>query len=283
MVPEVEFAEAESVAAPTVKTRPTRTGRSKSTALAVAKPKTEIAPQGETEALLNTLTRLATDPKMPIERVERVFEFLTRVRADQARVAYLEAMHAAQGEMEFVRKDAYNKHTKSNYATFEALDRAIRHIYVKHGFAPTYRTDASSQPEHVLVILRMSHIGGHEVDYPVDMPVDAKGAKGGDVMTPTHAFGSAFSYGKRYALGGAFNVTTTDKDDDGNFAGGIAPALITTDQAIKIEGLLKRKGSDKSVFLRIARVASLDQIHAKDYGGFLKMLEAKPDKNRGEQ
>jgi hypothetical protein len=49
------------------------------------------------------------------------------------------------------------------------------------------------------------------------MPADGKGAKGGDVMTRTHAAGSAFSYGQRYLLKLIFNIATGE-DDDGNAA-----------------------------------------------------------------
>jgi hypothetical protein len=51
------------------------------------------------------------------------------------------------------------------------------------------------------------------------MPVDGKGARGGDVMTKTHAMGSGVSYGMRYLLRMIFNLAI-DYDDDGNAAGG---------------------------------------------------------------
>lgn len=50
------------------------------------------------------------------------------------------------------------------------------------------------------------------------MPADGKGAKGGDVMTKTHAAGSAMSYGQRYLLKMIFNLAVGD-DDDGQKAG----------------------------------------------------------------
>lgn len=166
------------------------------------------------------IERIMTDPSIPIDRVEQAFSFYQKVQADEARKAFTEAMVSAQAEMEPIRKDAYNPQTKSKYASFDALDRAARPIYSKHGFAPTYRTEPSDKPDHIKVILTLMHRAGHERDYPMDIPADGKGAKGGDVMTKTHAAGSALSYGKRYTLGGAFNLITTERDDDGNAAGG---------------------------------------------------------------
>ncbi len=48
------------------------------------------------------------------------------------------------------------------------------------------------------------------------MPADGKGAKGGDVMTKTHAVGAAKSYGKRYLLKDIFNIAIGEEDTDGN-------------------------------------------------------------------
>jgi hypothetical protein len=48
------------------------------------------------------------------------------------------------------------------------------------------------------------------------MPADGKGAKGGDVMTKTHATGAAMSYGMRYLLKMIFNVAIGEDDKDGN-------------------------------------------------------------------
>jgi len=79
-------------------------------------------------------------------------------------------------------------------------------------------------PDHVRIVCEVSHPDGHTRRYHLDMPVDGKGARGGDVMTKTHAMGSGITYGKRYLLGMIFNLAVT-KDDDGNAAGGRAAAL----------------------------------------------------------
>jgi hypothetical protein len=41
---------------------------------------------------------------------------------------------------------------------------------------------------------------GHERKHHIDLPADGKGAKGGDVMTKTHATMSAITYGRTLAL-----------------------------------------------------------------------------------
>jgi hypothetical protein len=74
----------------------------------------------------------------------------------------------------------------------------------------------------VCVTCHVSHRGGWGADYRIDMPADGKGAKGGDVMTKTHAVGSATQYGMRYLLKMIFNVAIGE-DDDGNAAAAAAP------------------------------------------------------------
>ncbi len=58
--------------------------------------------------------------------------------------------------------------------------------------------------------------GGYSRMYQIDMPSDGKGAKGGDVMTKTHATGAASQYGMRYLLKMIFNVAIGEDDNDGN-------------------------------------------------------------------
>jgi hypothetical protein len=98
---------------------------------------------------------------------------------------------------------------------------AVRPIYAGHGFALSFNTAEAPGPEQARIVCDVSHVGGHTRRYHIDMPVDGKGARGGDVMTKTHAMGSGVSYGMRYLLRMIFNLAI-DYDDDGNAAGGRA-------------------------------------------------------------
>ena len=98
------------------------------------------------------------------------------------------------------------------------MDRALRPIYTSHGFGLSFDTADSPHELHVKVLCYVSHGGGFSRTYNVDMPADGKGARGNDVMTRTHATGSALSYGMRYLLKLIFNVAVGEDDDDGNAA-----------------------------------------------------------------
>jgi hypothetical protein len=162
--------------------------------------------------------RFAKDPNISVEKIERLMALWERNEARQAEIAFNAAMSEAQKEMRPVARDAENPNTRSRYASYKALDEAMRPIYTRHGFGLSFDT-GDAPAEHVRVLCYVTHSAGHSRTYKADMPADGKGAKGGDVMTKTHAAGSAMTYGMRYLLKMIFNVAVGEDDDDGNKAG----------------------------------------------------------------
>jgi hypothetical protein len=126
-----------------------------------------------------------------------------------AEQAFNIALADAQTEMHPVATDSDNPQTRSRYASYAALDRAVRPIYAGHGFALSFNTADAPGPEQARIVCDVSHVGGDTRRYHIDMPVDGKGARGGDVMTKTHAMGSGISYGMRYLLRMIFTWRST--------------------------------------------------------------------------
>ena len=181
-------------------------------------------------------------------------------------------MADAQAKMTRVATDQSNSRTNSRYASYAALDRHLRPIYSELGFALSF--DSGDAPEGtVKVLCHVSHRGGHTRTYSAMMPADGKGAKGGDVMSKTHAVGSAFTYGQRYLLKMIFNVAV-GTDDDGNAASGV----ITTEQKDELVMLLRETDSDTGKLLAVYGVASIDELLAANYGAAKAMLEQKRQK-----
>lgn len=189
---------------------------------AVAKIETKpLAPISSEPALMSMIERMASDPNVDIDKFERFVAMRDRELARQAEQAFNEALVTAQSEIGRVAADKNNSQTRSDYATYAALDREVRPVYSRHGFALSFDTAKSDLPDHIQVVCYVSHSAGHTRTYRVDMPADGKGAKGGDVMTKTHAAGSAMTYGQRYLLKLIFNIAigVDPTDDDGNAAG----------------------------------------------------------------
>jgi hypothetical protein len=173
-----------------------------------------VPPQG----IVQMFDRFLSDPNASVEKIERLMALWERTEARKAEAEFNTAMSAAQRDMRPVAADSYNPSTKSRYASYEALDRALRPIYTANGFGLSFSTGDTPLDLHVRVQCLVTHTGGHSRPYHIDMPADGKGAKGGDVMTKTHATGSAVSYGMRYLLKMIFNVAVGEDDDDGNRA-----------------------------------------------------------------
>ena len=169
--------------------------------------------------IAGTFERFLRDPAVDVEKLERLMALWERNEARSAEAAFNVAMSDAQGEMRSVATDATNPQTRSRYASYEALDRALRPIYTAHGFALSFDTGECPIAEWERVLCYVTHRAGHKHTYKLDVPADGKGAKGGDVMTKTHAVASGLSYAMRYLLRLVFNVAVGEGDDDGNRAG----------------------------------------------------------------
>jgi len=225
----------------------------------------------EPASLLAAIARAASDPNVDIDKMDRLMLIQERLEGKAVERAFNEAMTAAQTEMRPVAADADNPQTKSRYASYAALDRALRPIYTKHGFALSFDEGDTDKADHIRVLCYVSHSGGHTRTYRKDMPADGKGARGGDVMTKTHAAGAADSYGMRYLLKKIFNVAVGEDDKDGN----AVSVVITEAQTEELKGLIDKavaarpdtnRGEWIEAFLEYLHVPSLNEISAKDFG-----------------
>jgi hypothetical protein len=230
-------------------------------------------PASDTAAVLQIIDRAARDPLVDIDKMKQLMEMRNQMRAEQAELEFDTAMAAAQEEMEPVRADANNPSTKSKYASLAALDAAIRPIYTKHGFAVTFDTADCPKEGYERIVAKVSHPCGHRERPHIDMPSDGKGAKGGDVMTKTHATGSAVQYGRRYLLGMIFNIVV-DKDDDGNAASAKPQAFITEEQVMQLRDLLTATGANEAKFLQFIKVDALDHIYASAFDRAVQTIKS---------
>lgn len=206
-------------------------------------------PEGAT--LLAVISKAAADPSVDIEKLERLMAMKERMDAKEAETAFNGAMSRVQSSMRRIAADKTNKQTSSSYASYGQLDRELRPLYTAEGLSLSFDTEPA--PEGMVgMVCYVSHEAGHTRTYRAAVPSDGKGAKGNDVMTKTHAFGSGTAYGMRYLLKMIFNVAIgiDMDDDDGNGAsdqipskdlGWIAKARVVADytayQALKAEML----------------------------------------------
>jgi hypothetical protein len=233
--------------------------------LPIPAPQVPLTPMG--------LIQLALQGGAALDTVERLVALQKDQRGYDAELAFNAAMNRAQSEMGPVAADLTNPQTKSKYASYPALDKRVRPIYTQEGLALSFDTADSTLADHTRVLCYVSHSMGHMRTYHLDMPNDGKGAKGGDVMTKTHATGAAVSYGKRYLVIMVFNIAVGEDDRDGN-----APLGLTED---KFQGFLK-------TFRESADMKALQEAFAKAWkaaGNDLptkKALTTEYEKRKGE-
>lgn len=227
------------------------------------RPSTQLTPIQMAYQLIHSGHDLAS--------VKEMIAFGKELEADAAEKAFNEAMAATQKDMGVVATNMHNTQTKSRYADYAQLDKALRPIYTKHGFALSFNDGDGAPADWVRIVCHVTN-SGHTRTYHKDMPADGKGAKGGDVMTKTHAVGAAQSYAMRYLLRMIFNVAVGEADTDGN-----APvATITDEQREGLIDLMEEVGftpADDARLMKVFKIEYLADLPAKDYDRAIQLVK----------
>lgn len=237
-----------------------------------------IVPVSESAAIFQIIERAARDPNVDVDKMERLYAMQERALSRHAEQAFNEAMKAAQSEMRTIGADANNSQTKSRYATYAKLDSVLRPIYTQHGFSVSFDEDDSPKQDHIRVLAYVAHEAGFTRTYRKDMPADGKGAKGGDVMTKTHAAGAAASYGMRYLLKGIFNVAVGDDDTDGNVSD--AGGSITQEQVKTLLALIEEVGAVTEKFCDVYQIDAVPDLPSKLFNDAISNLRAYGRRNQ---
>jgi len=217
--------------------------------------------QSEAQSLLSIIADAARDPSVDVTKMRELLAMRRELADEQSRQEFDLAMNEVQAAMEPVRKDANNPQTKSKYASYGALDVVLRPIYTSKGFSLQFNTADGAPADYVRVVCDVSR-SGHTRRYQIDMPADGKGAKGGDVMTKTHAVGSASTYGRRYLLTMIFNIVTGD--DDGNGAAKPATGPVSSKQAEELHRLINDFDLEKP-FKKFFKVQAVEELPASQF------------------
>lgn len=167
------------------------------------------------ETLFSVVGMAARDPNVDVAKLETLLRIQRELIADDARLQFVRAMAAAQGEMVPIVRDAPNDQTNSRYARLETIDGLIRPVYIRHGFCLSFNS-APIEGTDTRILCDVAHAGGHIKPYQLDAPLDTSGPRGAPNKTPLHGLGSTVSYLRRYLTCMIFNVILKNEDDDGN-------------------------------------------------------------------
>lgn len=240
-----------------------------------------MEPVSNAGALLNIIERAAFDPAVDIARLELLFEMQRKVLADEARVAFEQAMTQAQAEMEPVAREAQNTHTKAKYARLEDIDAAIRPVYTRHGLSLSFNQQEAGAGS-VSVSCKVGHARGHFESYTLTGGLDNVGAGGNANKTPIQALGSSVSYLRRYLTCMIFNIALKNEDNDGNAQSKAHLVRINAEQKGEILRLIKEladAGIETASFYEFIRsqmsAEAVDDLKVADYPRVITALKNK--------
>jgi hypothetical protein len=160
--------------------------------------------------------RLARDPSVDVEKLERLIAMQERIMRHTAKAEFDAAFAQMQGQIPVITEDGkilVNGSLRSRYATNEAIQETVKPILQEYGFSLRFRNE-HMDGNRLKVIGILSHRGGHSEQDEFICPPDTSGAKN-DIQ----AIGSTRHYGQRYTTCALLNVATRGADDDGKASG----------------------------------------------------------------
>jgi hypothetical protein len=164
---------------------------------------TTLAPVGA----VSMFERLALDPNVPVDKLERLIAMQERIMEVNAKAAFNRAFADLQADLPTVIE--HGKTDKGTYAQLEDIIEAVRPILRKHGFSLSHTTEWPDKAT-VKVIGLLTHTDGYERRSEFMASADTSGSK-----NAIQALGSSVAYGRRYTTKDLLNIVTRGEDDDG--------------------------------------------------------------------
>ena len=239
-------------------------------------------PERQPSSMLAIIERLAINPAFDVAKFEALIGLQRAIereaRADAAETAFARAMMAAQQEIQPVARTTENTSTRSFYARLEDIDRAIRPIYLRHGFSLSYDAAPAEKEGNIRIRCRCRHIGGHFEDYYREAPPDTTGPKGSQTKTMLHGEASTETFLKRYLACGIFNVVFAGIDLDGN----ASSEPITEEQYQTLASLLGPAGVSVEQFCARWKIDSVSELPQKHFTEAVNGLKARSKRRNAE-
>jgi hypothetical protein len=179
-------------------------------------PSEEPQPVPMADGFFLAIERLASNPQVDPEKLERFMAMYERVLAFNARAAFNASFAAMQAELPVIAERG--KTDKARYATLDDIVEVVRPILARHLFSLSHKSEWLDGGR-VKIVGILAHEQGHEKCSEFQTPPDISGSK-----NSIQALGSALSYGRRYTTLDLLNIVSRYQDDDGQTADAKAAA-----------------------------------------------------------
>jgi hypothetical protein len=232
------------------------------TELARIEPATEVAHQ----PMVSMIERIALDPNVPIEKLERMLAMQERIQADSAKSAFAAAFAAASSEFPMIPLNGRGDKNK-HYALLKDIVNLTRPVLSRHGLALSFGVE--SAPDKVTVTAELMHVAGHSKTTSMELPRDTSGSK-----NAVQAVGSSQTYGQRYTAQAILGLSLgDDTDDDG--AGAADSGKIDADQYLQLRNLIDEAEADEAKFCEYLKVANIEELPRKSFANAVQALRNK--------
>lgn len=163
---------------------------------------------------MDAIMRLASSgAAVDMEVMRGMMDMRKEFEAEQARIAYSEAMARAQASMPIIKRDR-ERDRGMKYATYEQITKQIRPVYTTEGLSLAFDSEPvdAGNTRYTCIV---KHERGHSERYSMTLPSDGGGSK-----NAVQALGSSMTYAKRYLTMDVFALAQSDDpdDDDGKAA-----------------------------------------------------------------
>ena len=227
-----------------------------------------LAENEEPHSLLEVIARAVSDPRMDVEKMERLLAMHERIVEGNRKVAFADAMSRLQAKLPQIRKDGrivVKGTERSRYAKIEDIDIAIRPLLAEEGFSLSFDSD-STDAKLFKLSCKLAHKEGHSETKVILLPLDAS-----EYRSNVQSIGSTVSYGRRMLIKMHLNLIERGEDDDGQ--GGSKP--ISAEQAKKLIQDLAALKIDQPKFLAYMGVEKIEAILLRDFPKAINAVDTK--------
>ena len=214
---------------------------------------TKLEPRQEAEgngALVSMIERIASNPDLPVERLEKMLDMQERILEKQEKSEHAAAVASAMSEMPAIPMNGVG-HNRRPYATLKDITSATRPVLAKHGLSLTF--DVKVEQNLINVTARLTHRNGFEKCVSIPLPADTSGSK-----SAVQSIGSSQTYGQRYTAQAILGLSLgDDADDDGK---AMAKDTISEEEYREVRGLIEKAGVDEKVVFEAYGVTDLTSL-----------------------
>lgn len=161
----------------------------------------------KTAPAVSMFERLAMDPTVSVEKLEKLIDMQERIMRLNAEAAYNAAFSVMQPEIPVIVERG--RTDKGSFAELEDIVEVVRPILARHGFSLNHKTEWPEAGK-VRIVAVLRHRGGHHDTSEFIGGADTSGSK-----NAIQALASTISYGRRYTTNDVLCIVTRGQDRDG--------------------------------------------------------------------